>query len=155
MPEKDKAAIFDIDGTLMNDQNRRWMLPDWKSYVQESEFDKPNSVVHNLLDYYVSTGVRIVILTARDSAYRDLTRQVLDLYSITYSHLSMRPEGNHDHDAEVKAKLIDEICDAYNVIVAFDDKQSCVDEFVKRNIPTFQFYQSVTGDDLGMVELGI
>lgn len=84
----------------------------------------------------------IIYLTGRPEKYRDMTTEWLgknDLDFHCYSHLFMRPDGDHRPDYVIKREIYErEIKDKYDVIGVFEDRQQCVDMWRALGLTCFQ-----------------
>jgi predicted secreted acid phosphatase len=84
---KKNAVMFDIDDTLL--------------YVRENKNEVtlvPIKPMIDLLNYCILKGLFVVIITARDSIYKSQTINDLNRYSINYSFLYLRKNGEDNID---------------------------------------------------------
>lgn len=131
-PETRAAYLVDLDGTLAL-HNGRDPYATW-----ECLSDQLNVPLANVLDT-VSPEVAIILLSGRDSKYRDLTKQWLEENQVSYDALFMRAEGDTRRDDIVKAEIFDrEIRDNYNVEMAWDDRDRVVALWRSMGIMTAQ-----------------
>lgn len=82
---KKNAVMFDIDDTLL--------------YVKENSNQlilTPIKPIIELLNYCIVKGLVVIIITARDSIYKDQTINDLNRNSINYSFLYLRKNGEDD-----------------------------------------------------------
>ena len=82
---KKNAVMFDIDDTLL--------------YVRENGNNltlTPIKPIIELLNYCIVKGLVVIIITARDSIYKDQTINDLNRHSINYSFLYLRKNGEDD-----------------------------------------------------------
>lgn len=131
------CIIFDIDGTLANNQQRLCYLEEdpknWKAYHAGAHRDRPIDPLCHLVRFLelspVRQGCPILYMTGRPESSRTVTIQwlfkhiyepmgVLKFYDLQGrarmknmidSVLYMRPDGDHRPDTEVKQALLDTI----------------------------------------------
>lgn len=128
------AFIFDIDGTLSNNDGHRSFY-DYTKVEGDSLHTEVATVARALQKY----GYAIVIVSGREASCYDDTKQWLDDNYIPYSRLIMREAGDHRPDMVVKAEILrDEVAPHYNVLGVFDDRPSVCEMWRKVGLPTFQ-----------------
>jgi hypothetical protein len=145
---KNYAAIFDIDGTLANNEHRQhFLMPlpgstkkDWDGFFANMEGDTPNEAVVFLLNATRASGYYDAILvTARNESYRERTEAWLAKHNIFYDKLLMRGDDDHRHDWEVKQTILNEVIrPEYNVLFAVDDRKQVVDMWRSEGVFCFQ-----------------
>ena len=147
--KKRTAIICDMDGTLVNVSSirhyvREALLPDG-SYSKKNfdSFHKASlfcpaiwSTVDLVEEFWANSKFDILIVTARGEPYRRTTRDWLHKYSICYTQLFMRPEGDYRPDVEVKSDILDEIEKKWTVVRAIDDNPSVIALWESRGIDT-------------------
>lgn len=124
------VILCDIDGTLAKMKKRRPF--EW------DKVDQDEMVVHiaQLLNRLSKTGIKIILLSGRDSVCRDLTINWLNKYYIQYDELYMRPEGDMRDDREIKEEIYREkILGNYNVELILDDRPKMVRHWMKLGLP--------------------
>jgi len=129
--------IFDIDGTLANNQHREHFLTvpegqrkDWDSFWAGQAQDTIYGSIVTLLRLLNNAGHRIILLTGRPEKYRHITQIWLDNHGIPFEKMIMRPDGNREDDTTLKLKLIDEyflLGERKQIKIIFEDRQRCVD----------------------------
>ncbi len=146
----EKAVIIDLDGTLVNNNQRALEsylpMPEgadpikhWEPFFEESLFDLPNDWCMEILSAMSSKEYRVIFLTGRSATDRTIasTQKWLDINvhkSVKYD-LFMRPVNDERRDNEVKEEIISSsIIPYYDVLFAIDDKRSNVDMFEKLGI---------------------
>lgn len=134
--DKQKAVIFDVDGTLAFMRNRGPF--DWSKV----ENDEPNMILFYAMKSFYRQGYKIIILSGRDGVCRPETISWLDgiiyqyesmelntggdTYYVQYD-LYMRQQGDMRSDVIVKYELFMEHIDGnYNVEAVFDDRPKVV-----------------------------
>lgn len=124
------VILCDIDGTLAKMKNRRPF--EWE------KVDQDDMVVHiaQLLNRLSKTGIKIILLSGRDSVCRDLTINWLNKYYIQYDELYMRPKDDMRDDREIKEEIYREkILGNYNVELILDDRPKMVRHWMKLGLP--------------------
>lgn len=140
----ERAIIIDLDGTLVNNNQRALLylpMPEgvdpithWEPFFEESLFDLPNGWCMEILNAMAKKDFKIVFLTGRSATDRTVvsTKKWLDLNvdnSIKYE-LFMRPVGDERKDHLVKEEIVTtKIIPDYDILFAVDDKRSNVDMF--------------------------
>ncbi len=124
-----KAVIFDLDGTLA-DNNHRGAF-EYEKLVN----DTPIEFVKNLAVMYHKQGYRIICVSGRNSGneqannkFRELTSQWLIGNNIPFHGLYMRAHNDFRKDDIVKEEIFwEHIAPKYNVEVAVDDRDQVVE----------------------------
>lgn len=145
-PELHDCVICDLDGTLA-----LFKFPDGtqtRSPYDASrcyETDKINLAVYNVITLYADMNVPIILLSGRDSKYREETIQFLEKNDVEYNGLFMRKEGDQRKDSIVKRELWEEnIKGKYNVHLVLDDRDQMIELW--RNELGFTTFQVANGD---------
>lgn len=130
---KTKAFIFDIDGTLAKYTDRSPY--DWNRVDEDQPINDVITMLHDLND----AGYEIIIMTGRDSACREKTKQWLRDHNIPVGKLLMRKAGSNLKDSAVKHDLFHEFVDgSFNVVGVFDDRQQVVDMWRSMGLRCYQ-----------------
>lgn len=129
LPDKPEAILVDIDGTLaeMNKgkPGKRYAY-DWKRVGE----DDVHEIVADLVRMYDAEGIKVIIMSGRDSICRKETEDWLELHDIPYSELFMRAMNDNRRDSIVKSELFqNHIKDNYNVLLVLDDRNQVVREW--------------------------
>jgi hypothetical protein len=121
-PDKPKAVIFDMDGTLAKMKNRTPF--EWDKVYS----DDPDAIVTAIAHGLHRQGYRIIITSGRDAVCRVLTEHwLIDKAKIKWDDLFMRKEGDMRSDVIVKEEIFwNDIAPNYNVVAAVDDRQCIV-----------------------------
>lgn len=118
---KERAYIFDIDGTLADIGTRN-----------PYDFDKvdEDTVVHNVRTILVdlmARGNHIILFTGRNEVCKDKTIRWLMDNQIPFSKLIMRSLGDTRKDWVMKQHMFEsDIAPYYNVTGVFDDRDCVV-----------------------------
>ena len=137
-PSLPKAVIVDIDGTLAH------MVDRGPYDATKYHTDVVDTIIRdlvNLLDDYVT----IIVVSGRDTTYRDVTEGWLKDNDVAYKAIFMRPVDDKRSDSIVKREIFeDNIRDNYNVLFVLDDRNRVVDMW--RNELGVKVLQVAEGD---------
>ena len=161
--ESSKADIIcDIDGTLMNVEDRRVFAVENKSPADNKmnwdvfldpevmeKYDRPNWDVVFLIKKLMSTGSTIIFTSARNERHRDVSiKQIVHGCNIsmavtTYSNkgnrLYLRRDGDFRGDEITKKEIFEKILtDGFRPQLAFDDRDRVVSMWRSIGLPCFQ-----------------
>lgn len=129
-----KAAVFDIDGTLAHMLDLRGPF-DWKKVG----VDKVDLVVAEIMSMYRTAGYAIIVMSGRDGVCEPETRQWLKDNNLEYDYLFMRAPNDQRNDGIVKQELfMDKVDGNFNVHVCFDDRNRVVDRWRAMGIKCLQ-----------------
>lgn len=121
-------VIFDLDGTLANDEHRHHFLDrpvkDWRGYYAACEADTPNRPAIWLCSE-LHVRHRVEIWTGRPLEYLPQTRRWLEKHGAQYDELKMRPNRDFRHPNELKGAWLKDHPWG-RPILAVDDRASCV-----------------------------
>ena len=125
-----KVVIIDIDGCLANVDHRlnhiQGSYKDWKSFNEAMVDDPVNTWCKNLI-LRLYPKYEIILVTAREGQYRDITKAWLIKNNILYNELYMRDEGDHGQDDIYKEKVYFEKIKPREVEFVIEDRKRCVD----------------------------
>jgi len=127
--------MVDIDGTLANDDHRRWLLPDYDAYHSLQHQDEPHTGVVAVVDALFRQNWQVCVMTGRPERYRTVTAMWLSNHMIPYEWLQMRPNGDFSRNGELKAQWAQEI-GLGRVTLAIDDNPFAVEQLRKLGICT-------------------
>lgn len=134
------AVIFDADGTLVDVRGiRHYVRGKWRdfdSFHRSSYFSPPNQHVVDMAFDAHREGFAVVVVTAREEKYRDVTQAWMDKHDVPYENIYMRSLGDGRKDAVVKAEMLQSILDDYDVVHAVDDNPAVNDVWRTANILT-------------------
>lgn len=137
---ENKVIVFDLDGTLANDNHRNhWlqMRPKrWTEYFKECHKDLPNTQVIKICNQLYRLGYWVVILTGRSDEVKYQTEKWLMQNNVHHSELIMRPEGLWIEDIEFKKDAIASYM--HRIQWAFDDRNRSVKMWRELGITCFQ-----------------
>ena len=140
-----KAVIFDIDGTLANNDERQKILKDnvhnWQNFFNEMGNDTVNKAISEIYNIIKKTKkYKMLIVTGRPETYRKITEQWLIWNRIEYDNLYMRSENDYRADADVKKEILQKINKQYDISFVFDDRASVVKMWREEGLVCFQCF---------------
>lgn len=140
-----KAVIFDIDGTIANNDERQKILKDnvhnWQNFFNEMGNDTVNKAISEIYDIIKKTKkYKMLIVTGRPETYRKITEQWLIWNRIEYDNLYMRSENDCRSDVDVKREILQKIREQYDVSFVFDDRTSVVKMWREEGLVCFQCF---------------
>lgn len=137
---KRHAIIFDADGTLVDVRGiRHYVRGKWRdfdAFHRSSYFSPPNQHVLDMAMDADREGYAVIVVTAREDKYRDVTQAWLDKHNVPYENIYMRPTGDSRKDAVVKYEILDTILEDYDVVHAVDDNPAVNEVWQKAEILT-------------------
>lgn len=137
MAKKEKAVIFDLDGTLADPhkhkQKHKKRDKDWAEEARTAPAIRKNV---KKLRKQEAKGEDIIIMTARSEHYKPETKEWLKHHDIKPKELIMRPKGTTSvPDKKVKKDLLEKkILPKYKVKKAYDDRSKNIKMFKKHDI---------------------
>lgn len=152
-----KAIICDIDGVLLETKHifeeiekanltgaSKWDYFNRRANDHDVEVD---TRVIEILETFANQGYKILFVTARSAEIWKQTRAKIDMaigqYTQNIFEYSLAMRGTDDFNASdcVKAELLQQIQEKYDVLFAIDDDKSNCDMFRKNNILTLQVHK--------------
>jgi predicted kinase len=128
-----EAYIFDVDGTLAQMDGRSPY--EW----HRVHTDKLKPDVAGMAYALHALGFKIIVMSGRDGACFDLTKQWLDTHRISHDLLVMRPKGDTRKDNIIKVELFREhVAPYYCVRGTFDDRNQVVEMWRSIGLTCFQ-----------------
>ena len=129
------AYIFDIDGTISDNQERIQYLTkepkDWDSFYSHCDEDTELPII-NLVRILKHTGNTVIFVTGRPESCLDKTNEWLYDHLIQYNALYMRKNGDHREDYIVKEEIfLNHIKEDFDSFIVFEDRKQCVDMWRK------------------------
>lgn len=139
MSTKQKAIIVDIDGTISNNvTGRPWF---GKGAAEGMLLDEPYINIMDLIDAYAYLyKLEVLILTGRHKGKEtDATIDWLHKNSFNYDRLFSRDLNDYSKTFEYKEKVYEEqIKPNYDVVMVFEDNNSCVQMFRGKGLTVMQ-----------------
>lgn len=149
---ENRAVVFDIDGTLANNDHRVIHLyPDgvrvpkstgkknWDQFFAEQHLDTLHEDVASLAYSYWCNNINVFLLTGRGEEHRKVTEEWLHHYSIPYDEMVMRPEGDRTEDTILKVQQLKEWQAAgFKIVGMFEDRPRICRAVRELGITVFQ-----------------
>lgn len=138
---KQKAVIFDIDGTLA-------LMDDRDPYDEDQyEMDSLNEYVYNIYsEFRKNPEYKILVVTGRRGTPTGIKNTIswLQSYGINYDEIHFRPENNPTQpDSVVKEKIWRDIITRYYIDFMIDDRTQVVEH---ARLCGFNVLQTTFGD---------
>ena len=132
-PALANAVLCDIDGTLAIHDGRG------PYDLEQCETDLLNYEVARILALCDRADDYIILLSGRQSEYREHTERWLARYGVVYDELWMRPVGDRRADDIVKAELFDaHVRHRFNARLVLDDRDRVVALWRRLGLPCWQ-----------------
>jgi FMN phosphatase YigB (HAD superfamily) len=145
--ERQKAFLFDMDGTIANNDHRRGFVTskpsNWKAYNAGIPFDSPIEPVIAMVRLIYNAGIPVIITSARNESDRKVTEAWLMKYDVPFTRLYLRGDGDSRRDSIVKLEILEKLReDGYEPMAVFDDRPQVVRECWRHaGIFVFDVYQ--------------
>jgi FMN phosphatase YigB (HAD superfamily) len=142
--EKQKAYIFDIDGTIADSEMRHLYKEniargDWSWFTRQIPNFKTIESTVAILNA-LRKNYRIIFVTVRSDADRIKTLRWLKKHELYDGELHMRPDTSRSlKDYQEKEILLKKLLERYDIIGAIDDNAECLEMFRRHGIPTLHF----------------
>lgn len=152
-----KAIICDIDGVLLETKHifeeiekanltgaSKWDYFNRRANDHDVEVD---TRVIEILETFANQGYKILFVTARSEEIAKQTSAKIDMAIGQYAQkifkygLAMRGASDFNASDCVKAELLQQIREKFDVLFAIDDDESNCDMFRKNNILTLQVHK--------------
>ena len=127
----DKAILVDLDGTLADIEHRVHHVQseekDWKAFNEGIPLDSLNGWCADLVKAMQGESYKIIFITGRSEACREVTVDWLAKHDISFEHLYMRSSKDRREDFEVKKEIyLNDIKKDYEVVFVVEDRASVV-----------------------------
>lgn len=140
--EKERWAIFDLDGTLANLEHRLHHIqgakPDWDAFHGDCIDDQPIPALVAMNQLLDKSGYNIAIVTGRDDMVREETYAWLNRWRVGFAEVHMRPHKHNIPDADLKEQIYYKYFYDRQVDWVFDDRQRVVDRWRKLGLTCMQ-----------------
>lgn len=137
-----KCYIFDLDGTLADDQHRHHHITqrsDWDAYYAACPDDKPIHHIVEIAKALYKAGFKIAIVTGRSAAVREATVAWLIAHGILFDELVMRQKGDRRKNSEYKLATVTTLREmGYDIQMVFEDLRPAVKAYREIGIPCAQ-----------------
>lgn len=138
--ERQQAVIFDADGTLVDVRGVRHFMEgkhkNFDGFHRSSLWSPAHADVVALAKRFHAAGYAIIVTTARQEQYREVTQKWLDDNGVPYANIYMRKTNDGRKDGEVKREILAEIQRHYDVVHAVDDRDEVLDVWRSAGIGT-------------------
>lgn len=124
--------VFDIDGTIANNEHRSHLLPSsdlhltssWKGYNKACSGDSPIIPMINMMNTLADLSP-VYIMTSRSDEVEWMTLEWLQDNDIEYDSIYMRSRHDNRKDYKMKEEWLNEISggDKSNVVIFEDNPQ--------------------------------
>lgn len=124
--------VFDIDGTISNNEHRSHLLPfsdlhltsSWKDYNKACSGDSPIIPMIKMMNALAESS-QVYIMTSRSDEVEWRTLEWLQDNEVEYDSIYMRSRHDNRKDYKIKEEWINEISDGdkSNVVVFEDNPQ--------------------------------
>lgn len=132
------VAVFDIDGTLLDESHRAHLRegknPDWVTYFKACVNDTPIQKIVDLTKEYKAMGYEVWLMTGRSEIVKNETLKSLKDAGVEYDHLKMRGENNQMKDFALKAIWMDKYIGLQRIKVVFDDRDPVIASLRKKGL---------------------
>lgn len=140
--QRTKAVIFDVDGTIANNDHRRaWVQTkpkNWKAYNATMSEDRPIENIINLANI-LHAHYNIIIVTARSDDHEDTTRNWLQRHNVKHDFIYFRKDKDYRDDSIVKSEILDIILEhGHEPVMVFDDRNKVVNMWRERGLQCLQ-----------------
>lgn len=139
---KRRAAIVDLDGTIA-DVSHLWHLAygpqtDYDEFHRRAiDADPIESVLCAIDDIVYRYNTDVIIVTARQEKYRDITtRWLTDIAELKFDEMWMRKDGDDRSDYEIKKEILAALEKTHIIEHAFDDNPATVKLWLENDILT-------------------
>ena len=143
MPNKVKAILVDLDGTLCDVEHRvhhvQGKTKNWKAFNELMVHDDLNHWCFELMEAMGDRGYKIIFVTGRGEPSRQPTENWLKKHNVKYEHLYMRGVLDQREDSDVKEEIyFQKIEQIYQVLFVVDDRKSVVERWRKLDLVCLQ-----------------
>lgn len=140
-PEKREAGlIVDLDGTICDVRGIRHFVRgkhrNFDMFHRSSLFCPPNEQVLQMVRDAEAHGIPIIIISARQEKYREVSEVWLNNIEVDFSNMYLRPDDDLRPDHEVKHDILKKVREDYDILRAIDDNPTLKTTWAKNKIQT-------------------
>jgi hypothetical protein len=130
------VVIFDIDGTLMNEEHRAEYRDkkDWNTYFSLCKYDTPFQHIIDLTHEYKKKGYEVWVMSGRYITAEQDTLDSFAKYGIVFDHLKLRGEGNFIPDYVIKPAWARKYIGLERIEAVYDDSPRVIEAFRKKGL---------------------
>jgi phosphoglycolate phosphatase-like HAD superfamily hydrolase len=133
-----EAVLFDMDGTLCDVRSIRHLVTgpekNFDAFHLRSGECPPHAHVVEAAHQARRDGLGVLIVTARQARYRNVTAMWLALHGVPSDALFMRANGDFRPDVQVKQDILARIRQRWVPVCAWDDNPAIVDLWASEGI---------------------
>jgi predicted kinase len=130
---KPMCVVIDMDSTVCFNTSKRPWFGDGSTEAMID--DIPN---HGVVELVKAQEYPVVVCTGRNKDQYKVTIEWLANQGITPVDCYMRENGDYRKGVEVKAELMNQILDKYNVLVVFEDCEPIVQKYREMGLTVLQ-----------------
>lgn len=130
------VVIFDIDGTLMNEEHRAEYRDkkEWETYFSLCGLDTPFQHIVDLTHEYKQKGYEVWIMSGRSISTQKDTLESFEKYGVVFDHMKLRGEGNFIPDYAIKPAWARKHIGLERIEVVYDDSPRVIEAFRKKGL---------------------
>lgn len=140
-PDSREATIaFDADGTLVDVSDIvslvKGKYKDFDLFHRKSLWSPPNQEVLELAYEAQDRGFKVIVVTAREERYRDVTQAWMDKFNVPYDNIFMRQSNDRRPDYVVKNEMFAHINGLYDIVHFVDDRKDIANVWKENGVET-------------------
>lgn len=130
------VVIFDIDGTLMNEEHRAEHRDkkDWTTYFGLCGLDTPFQHIVDLTKEYKKKGYEVWIMSGRPVTCENDTLASFEKAGVVFDHMKLRGEGNFIPDYVIKPAWAKKLIGLERIEAVYDDMPKVIEAFRKNGL---------------------
>jgi HAD superfamily, subfamily IIIB (Acid phosphatase) len=142
------VVIFDIDGTLMNEEHRAEFrdTKQWDKYFPLCINDTPFQHIVDLTHEYKNKGYEVWVMSGRPVSCEKETLYSLKNAGVYFDHIKLRGEGNFIPDYVIKPAWAKKMIGIPRIKAVYDDTNKVIDAFRKLGLNVIDVTESVLPD---------
>ncbi len=130
------VVIFDIDGTLMNEEHRAEFRDkrDWETYFSLCGQDTPFQHIVDLTREYKDKGYEVWVMSGRYITTEKDTLESFEKCGVVFDHMKLRGEGNFIPDYVIKPAWARKYIGLERIEAVYDDSPRVIEAFRKKGL---------------------
>jgi hypothetical protein len=131
-----KVAIFDIDGTLMDEKHRAHLRDagKWDEYFDLCHLDIPIDKIVKLTHEYHEKGYEVWLLSGRSISCEEKTVSSMKEHNVYFDHMKLRGKDVMVPDYVLKPAWVAKYIGIERVEVIYDDTPAVIEGFRKKGL---------------------
>lgn len=134
-----KAVIFDVDGTIANNEHRVHHLKEtpknWDAFFSKQSDDPPYLPMIAVAQAMSNAGHSIIICTARHNKHAEETILWMEKHNMPWDEFYSRDEGDRTNDDIMKRELLQRMRKhGHDPFLVFDDRDRLVKMWRKEGL---------------------